>query len=311
MKLIQWPVKDTHHKNTESMKRMCKAWDLEYEGTDDFKRLNTVDYVIVWLPLYFIHPMSFPIQIRLLYGPQFFTFPEGPVFDLYDEEMYNLNKDRCVYTSLSSWNYNVFNEFGRKSLIPIAPLPFGINTQELLPVDKTNKPFLCILYTKMRNIEEVHYLKTVLKLNNVTYIHLNYGDYTDSEYQTALDNVKFCIWFGCTESQGFAFQECLAKNVPILVISAKTMFDGCDSGTTRMGSLLNNLVGKYKLEGTSAPYWSDTCGIYIDDLLKFNEAYNTMLLKYKTFEPRKFVEERLSDKRTMYDILCTLNILKK
>jgi hypothetical protein len=309
MKLIQWPVKDTHHKNTESIKRMCKAWNLEYEGTDDFERLNIVDYIIVWLPLYFIHPMVFPLEIRILYGPQLFTFPEGPVFDLYDEEMYNLNKHRCVYTSLSTWNYNVYNEFGRKSLIPIAPLPFGINTQELLPVDKSDKPFLCMLYTKMRNIEEVHYLKTVLRLNKVPYLHLNYGDYTDSEYQNALDNVKFCIWFGCTESQGFAFQECLSKNVPILVISPKTMFETCDSGTVRMGSLFNNLIGNYKLVGTTASYWDDTCGIYIEDLEKFQEAYNTMLVKYKTFEPRKFVEERLNDARTMYDILSHLNMI--
>ena len=41
----------------------------------------------------------------------------------------------------------------------------------------------------------------------------------------ALKQARFCIWIGRHESQGFAFQECLASNVPILVWDVQSMKD--------------------------------------------------------------------------------------
>ena len=42
-------------------------------------------------------------------------------------------------------------------------------------------------------------------------------------FYDAISRAPYCIWIGCYESQGFAFQEILSCNTPIFVINVQSL----------------------------------------------------------------------------------------
>ena len=60
-----------------------------------------------------------------------------------------------------------------------------------------------------------------LDKQNENYKVVKYWHYKEEDYQHELNRSKFVIWLGCHESQGFALQSALAKNIPILCWSVK------------------------------------------------------------------------------------------
>ena len=101
-----------------------------------------------------------------------------------------------------------------------------------------------------------------------------------------------CIWIGCCESQGFALEECLSTNVPILLLDAKSMFDETDQDTGRM--YYEEWIGIKKLEGTTASYWDDRCGIKTYDIDLILELVKEMLGNLDKYKPREFIKDTLS-----------------
>jgi hypothetical protein len=121
----------------------------------------------------------------------------------------------------------------------------------------------------------------------VEYTVVEYGSYSDANFKNALMDTKFVVWVGRHESQGFAFQETLAMNVPILVWDVRTM---CEE----IGSNGNPAYSDGTLDATVASYWSDECGIKFYDASEFSGKFDEMMGRYTEFEPRKFVERELS-----------------
>ena len=101
------------------------------------------------------------------------------------------------------------------------------------------------------------------------------------------------------ESQGFALQEAMSCNVPLLVIDATSMYDEMADGHNSSYDHMKPL----KLKCTSVPYWSDICGIKITDINKLPKSLGVMLDNWSTFNPRKYIEETLSPKVCMERIL--------
>ena len=241
MKLLQYPT-DAHPKNLESMARMCNSWGIIYEKTNDRERLNRFDYDILWLPMRWISPDEFP-GMKILYGPHHSVFPEGALCGSRNEEW----SSRCVYTTLSDWNYKVFQEFCANPAIPYAPLPFGLNPA-IEDKSRYPKTMDCLVYYKRRDPEHLKYVTEVLKEKGLAFRVFSYGSYKNENYMEALKYVKFVVWIGSTESQGFSCQECLLSNIPILLWDATSMFD-------EYGAFLEH-KGQLKLLGTTASKWS-------------------------------------------------------
>lgn len=301
MKLLQFPS-EIHHKNAESMKRMCCLYGIDYEITNDIKRLLTFDYAILWLPTLWIPPNCFPPEIKLFYGPQHFVFPEGhPICGPRDEEQ----SKRAVYTSLSPWVQKLYSEFTEETVIPFAPLPLGVELKEPRNLDVI--PFNVLVYGKNRSPSEKTFVKGVLDNLHIPYEYFQYGSYKDKDYQDAIKRAHFCIWIGRHESQGFAFQECLAQNVPILCLSTRTMFEECDDETG--AGHYEQYRGKKKLEGYTASYWSNECGICITNINEFVVAFKCMIEEYRKFKPREFIKSELSDEVCMARILSRLGVV--
>ena len=293
MKLLQYPSHNVHHKNMQSMERMCKALQIIYEVTDSVERLHDLDYTILWLPSLWISPAKLP-GVKILFGPHHWVFPSGDILGAPNEEW----SSRCAYTVLSPWVADLFSEFAEESVIPFQPLPFGI---QALP----HRSFIdcsldCIVYVKNRDPNTVNDVIQKVQDRGLKYEVFRYGSYQDSEYQKAISCSKFAIWVGRHESQGFAFQECMARNLPILLCDVCTMFDewGC----------YEHLRGSKKLKATAASWWDDCCGERIEDVANFDRALDKVQDQLHKYTPAAFVEANLSDESCMRRILETLGI---
>jgi hypothetical protein len=298
MKLLQYP-NDSHHKNRESMIRMCAAWNIEYEATNDKSKCNDPSVTILWLPMFWVNPDEFPGKY-ILYGPQHFIFPQGPIIGPENKEW----SKRCVYLSLSNWVHELYREFTNESVIPFVPLGFGINPA-IEDSKATPKELDCIIYVKRRNRVHVNFIKETLNELSLRYRVFEYGSYQNSEYMNALKTTKICIWIGTHESQGFAFQECLASNVPILCIDATTMFDELQPNGVPVYEYLR---GQKQLKSTSATKWSSECGEKIDSIEVFKDTLDIIFKKLDTYTPRKFILDQQSDYIAMKAILDYFNI---
>jgi glycosyltransferase involved in cell wall biosynthesis len=117
-----------------------------------------------------------------------------------------------------------------------------------------------------------------------------YNNYKDIDFKNALQDTKFVIWVGRHETQGFALQETLASNVPVLLWDVKSMYEEYENAWC---------YAPYKSTGfplyaTAAPVWSDECGIKIYDASELESAYNEMNARLDSFTPRKYIEEKNS-----------------
>ena len=90
---------------------------------------------------------------------------------------------------------------------------------------------------------------------------------------------------GRHESQGFALQSALAKDIPILVWSTRLRSQewGCPQHYYNV-----------KSEVTTVPYWDKTCGIKFHDVSELEESYEEFLDNLSSYSPRKFIEDNLT-----------------
>lgn len=293
MKILQYPA-DCHKKNWESIQRMCTQHNIILEQTNERQRLERHDYDILWLPMFWLSPDEVPGQ-KILMGPHHFTFPKGEICGEAHPEW----SSRCVFTSLSPWVKELYTEFTPSTTIPIAPLPFGV--KELPARDTSNCIYDCVLYTKHRDVSEVEYVEKILVKKGIEYIKFSYGSYRDEDYQKALQQAKFVVWLGSHESQGFAFQECLGRNIPILVCDATDLY----KETFRY---YEEHRGQKALRSTTASWWDDRCGLRIESLDAFPHALQQMKHSFESYTPQAFVRENLSDTVCMKRILKALQL---
>jgi hypothetical protein len=293
VRLVHYPS-ECHPKNKESMIRMCKTAGIEYEATNDRGRLNHGDYDYLWLPMFWISPDEIPLHVKILYGPQFFVFPEGALVGPRRPEW----SKRAVYNVLADWNLDVFKEFASETVIPLVSHPFGINPA-IEDVRLMLKPLDCIVYFKDRDPKQLEYAEGILNAMKYSYRVFRYGSYSNDDYMKTLATAKFALWIGRHESQGFAFQECLASNVPILVWDTTSMFDEWGA--------YKEYKGKKNLYATAASQWSSACGERIIRDYELPKALRNIMSNLQNYRPREFILNNVGDKVAMNQILQCLN----
>jgi hypothetical protein len=111
---------------------------------------------------------------------------------------------------------------------------------------------------------------------------LNYEN--DNDYINNLQNSKYCIWIDAHESQGFAIEEALSCNVPLLVWNTSVM-------SQEHGSNYPNIPC------SSIAYWDERCGLYFYKVEEFETSYNEFINKIETFSPRAYIMENLSPQK--------------
>jgi hypothetical protein len=280
-----------HDKNLNGLKLMCKSINAELVISNQIQSLfETWD--LVYIPSQFIEPEYMVNAKNIIYGPHAFLFPTPPW------NQYKFDS-RCKYLLPSTWTENFVNETGRINL-PIIISPFAVDVDKFSPTS-SNKCFDILLYTKHRSLEDIKYVESILKRRNITYKRFDYSQkYKEEDYIKALNECHFAVWITSTESQGFALEECLSMDIPILVWNATSLFDEINSFGEQT---YKNRLGEFQLKGTTIPYWDERCGISFIDKNNFEKNLDFMIESYTKFHPRDFVLENLSPKVCMERLL--------
>jgi hypothetical protein len=284
-----------HRKLTDAIVRMCKSCDVELEFTHDFERIKRPDYDLLIMNANYICPDLIPAHIKILYGPQHWVFPTGPIVGPLNPEY----AKRAAFNALSKWNTQRLLADGTL-VVPYVEFPFAVDLETFCPGAPVAPAHDCIVYVKRRAHTLVNAVLARLQTAGLTYVLFRYGSYNEHEYLRALRTSKFMVVLDAHESQGFALEEAMACNVPLLVVDATSMYDECDDG-------VHATYESYRpkpLLATSVPYWSDECGIRITDLSEFDEALAKMRATYTTFSPRAYVERELSPRACMERMLA-------
>lgn len=286
-----------HAKNDQALPRMCAAGQVEYEETTDPTRLLVSDYDILVSCTTFLNPQYIPSHVKIIFGPHFSVFPEGVLVGAPNPDW----SQRCVYNCLSEWNRNVFREMAPLTMPPVC-LPFGVDLWTFAPTGEP-KEWDCLVYVKLRPKELTQQVLEILATKKLKWCMFQYGSYKEDDYRAALSKTKWVLALDRHESQGFALQEAMACNVPLLVVDATSMYDETEGGR----SIYAHLKPK-RLEATSVPYWSEECGIRCRSVSDVAEAVDRMQKDWVNFTPREYVCRALSYEVCMRRLLDTIGL---
>lgn len=119
--------------------------------------------------------------------------------------------------------------------------------------------------------------------------------YDEQEYIDCLQRSRFGIWIGTHESQGFALQEALSCNVPLLVWNAVSMSQ--------------EFQANYKdIPSTTIPYWDDSlCGAQFTHAHQLAPTFHKFLKNIHTFRPREFVLNHLTSEICEQKLLALID----
>jgi glycosyltransferase involved in cell wall biosynthesis len=193
-----------------------------------------------------------------------------------------------AYLQHSEWASEVYKPyFGDRCRV----WPVGIDTDNWRPTGDAAKSVDCLIYDKIHWQRELRVkqlldpIRCALQHRGLSYVELRYGEYDEATYKSALRRCRLMVFLCEHESQGLAYQECLASDVPILAWDHGWYLDP------------NRLAwGQPDIPATSVPYFDARCGLRFRDAGEFNERLGEFLdLAHSgAFAPRQYVIENLT-----------------
>ena len=274
-------VDNFHHKNTRGLEMLCKH--LKWEYVYKYGNINEIEkeipnYDIIYFPVRPYDPSRFPDK-RFIFGPHFSVFPDNRLFVI------NNKYNNAIYIQPSDWAVNTWINMHASRVLPIKTFPFPVDTERFTPNPLGTNKQKIFIYFKARDPNQLRFVENTLNnqlSNTMEYKVFDYRKrYKEEDYISWLKQSQYGIWIGCHESQGFALEEALSCNVPLLVWNVKSM-------NQEYGSRYGDIPA------TSIPYWDARCGEYFYKEDEFVEKYNEFISKLSTYKPREFVLENLS-----------------
>jgi len=283
MKKILYINSWIHEKNRQGiaciLNYLLKLNQIEYKigSTNEIP-----NYDIIYSPSQTIDTSLYPTK-KFIFGPHFSTFPNYQQLQSLQSKTYN----NSIYIQPSEWSAQSWKNMNAEQFIPIRTFPFPVDTEkfkplaEAQPIEKTN----VLIYYKHRIQSEFNLLKEFLAQQNVSnYKVFDYKQrYNEEDYLTYLKQCKYGIILDAHESQGFAIEEALSCDVPLLVWSAQTMNQEYNSNYN-------------PIPCTSIPYWNQQCGEYFHHYEELTSTFQTFQNKIEAneYNPRQYILENLS-----------------
>ena len=115
-----------------------------------------------------------------------------------------------------------------------------------------NRENKVLIYYKKRSKEELNNITDFLNSKGQEFVLFEYGNYKNKELIDFAKKCKFGITVSSTESQGFAIQELMSCNLPLLIWDCNT-----------------NKYRDFVLSGTTVPFWDDICGLIVKISVNF------------------------------------------
>lgn len=262
-----------HHKNLNFILK-CKK--INFYIVDSINQINNIElnnFDAVISPCDAIDVSKYP-NTKFIFGPQFSVFPE--------HRLKIIKGEKTVYNLLSNWVVDIWKQFPVCNNLKLVTLPFGVDTEKFVDNKGITEKNNIMVYFKHRNPADLNFIESFLKYKNINYSVFSYDrKYDENEYISYLQNSKYCIWVDAHESQGFALQEALSCNVPLLVWNVTSM-------NQEYGSKYSNLPA------TTTSYWDNKCGELFYNVNEFEVTYNKFIENINNYKPREFILENLS-----------------
>lgn len=212
-----------------------------------------------------------------IFGPGDYGSPEDSV------KLRELDRFR-FFIQPSQWYVDYFAPYSGKEKTVVWFV--GLDVKEFPDVSKEPKTVDVLIYDKIRWLRDervgsvLNRFTGLLDKQGKTYKILRYGQHHHSDFYATLRTAKSMAFLCEHETQGLAYQEALASNVPVFAWDDEVIVDPY-------------MLKPDGLKVSSVPYFDDRCGVRF----KRNEmetAFEKFWSKLPTFEPRKYVAENLS-----------------
>lgn len=272
MKIIYLNV-NMHQKNENALLKYKNNYCV-VNSVDYLNKLSLEKFDCVYSPYLPIDVSKYP-DVKFIFGPHFSVFPEI-------HHMNIIKGDNTIYIQPSEWAKNAWKNNKICDGIRIEVLPFGVDTDkfnEIKPIEQRNE---VILYYKNRQPNELNNVLNFLKSHNIQPKIFNWVlKYDENEYINSLHNAKFLICLDAHESQGFALEEALSCNVPLLVWNVKSMNQEYQSSYD-------------DITATCIPYWDERCGETFTNINELSDKFNKFILNLNNYKPREYILENIS-----------------
>lgn len=265
----------THIKNFNFIKK-CKL--ISFYIVDSINIINNIDlntFDAVFSPCEIINVSKYP-NTKFIFGPHCCLFP-------HEKNLEIVKGKNSIYIQPSNWPIYFWKCCDVKiTELNLMPFAFGVDTERFVNTKDIQNRNQVFIYFKRRHPNELHYLENFLKHKNISYRIFSYvNKYHENDYLNYLQNSKYGIWLDAHESQGFALEEALSCNVPLLVWNVTSM-------NQEHGS-------KYKnIPATTIPYWDETCGEFFYNGNELNNTFEKFISKLDSYKPRDFILNNLS-----------------
>ena len=270
-----------HSKNLGAL-REYTALDLDIiNHLDELSSIDCSRYDYIYSPAILLtdYVKKYP-AIKFIFGPHVSVFPTTAIADIVTAATENL-----MYIQPGEWASSAWRTSPHCRGLRIETVPFGVDTVKFAPVSSLTPASAVFIYFKRRDPLELDVVCQFLTSRNVFFHLLNYTQhYDEKDYLNVLHEAKYGIWLGSHESQGFALQEALSCNVPLLVWNVRSM-------NQEYGSNLPDVPA------TSIPYWDERCGEQFTVRQELIDTYDRFMANLNTegkYQPREFVLENLS-----------------
>ena len=193
-----------------------------------------------------------------------------------------------LYLLHSQWIYDMYRPYYGETC---AKWYAGIDTAAWPDTAHEPKDIDFLIYDKIRWDHEwlegalLNPIQNLLQKRGFRTELVRYKNYDHATYRRLLQRARSMVFLCEHETQGFAYQEAMASNVPILAWDNGYWLDP-----------LWKRFSKTMTPASSVPFFSPDCGERFIDLADFEAALDRFLTRLPLLTPRKFVSQNLSMK---------------
>lgn len=214
----------------------------------------------------------------IIFGPGDYGYPDEVA-----SRTLGLNIRKFIQPS--NWAADLYASVGRDKMLV---WPVGIDTEAYPDMADYPKDIDFLIYDKIRwnrNIEVQRILENVvsqLETANMRFRVLRYGEHKHSDYMSNLKRSRALLFICEHETQGLAYQEALALNVPVLAWDEGVLVDP-----------RQRPFATKDLTVSSVPYFDERCGERFK-IAQFSEVFPKFWSKLPQYQPRQYILDTLS-----------------
>jgi hypothetical protein len=192
-----------------------------------------------------------------------------------------------LYVTTCDWNYEMFAPvYGKERCVHWHA---GIDTDEWSDKSGSPKDVDVVIYDKIRWNRDrlvpaiLDSLVALIGKQGLKHEIIRYGRYDHAQYREMLARSKSMVFLCEHETQGMAYQEAMASNLPILAWDP--------------GIWLDPSSARYSpdpIPACSVPFFDARCGERFKDETELEQAFTRFWQKRTEYQPRAFVKDQLS-----------------